>query len=180
MYMKIMAVALVAVLVNQGQGCSAEDDWEAGRKGSDRETVCRNIVFAQGRVTAECSSNGRGWQSSSTFFGDCRGRPIISRRGRLSCGGQWEPENGHPPIRSGAILFEDFNFRGASLPLRDDMPSLSAADFDRRASSIRVREGVWEGCTQENYHGRCWKVTSDQSHFSPPANDQIRSVRRVD
>jgi hypothetical protein len=182
MNLKIIATAaLAAVLISQGQDCSAQDDRDANRPGADRATVCRNIVFADGRATAECSSGGRGWQFVSAHVGDCRGRPILSRRGTLSCGGgRRESEPNDYPARASAILFEDADFRGFSLPLRDDMPALSAAGFDRRASSIRVRDGVWEGCTQENYHGRCWKVTSDQSRFSPPANDQIRSIRRVD
>lgn len=181
MNMKLFAVAYVAALITHADVGSAQKDGDGDRENSHRATVCRNFVLKHGRASAECSSNERGWRSVTAYVGDCRGNPIISRGGALVCGGErWETEDSDHPARVDAILFEDFNFRGASLPLRYDMPNLSKAGFDRRASSIRVREGIWEGCTQENYHGRCWKVTSDQARFSSPANDQIRSVRRLD
>jgi hypothetical protein len=78
-----------------------------------------------------------------------------------------------------AVLFEHSGFRGEALPLRYDIPDLTAFDFDDRASSIMVRRGRWEGCTEPRYRGQCWRVSGDDGGFAPAANNRIRSVRRV-
>ncbi len=52
-------------------------------------------------------------------------------------------------------LYEKTRFRGRMLPLAGDQINLGASGFDDTASSVIVREGTWELCTDVNFQGQC-------------------------
>ncbi len=85
-----------------------------------------------------------------------------------------------PHSHVGIILYQEDNFGGDSREIRDDQPDLDWIHFDDRVSSVEVRHGVWELCTDSHYRGRCITVNHDVAkldrlHF----DDTISSVRRV-
>ena len=82
--------------------------------------------------------------------------------------------------RVGIILYQEDNFGGDSRALADDQPDLGWIHFDDRVSSIAVRRGVWELCTNDHYRGRCITIDHDISRLSRLGmDDQISSVRRL-
>jgi len=52
-------------------------------------------------------------------------------------------------------LYEGESFQGRSLTLRNDFRDLDRTQFNDRASSLVIRDGVWEVCTDAAFHGRC-------------------------
>jgi hypothetical protein len=82
--------------------------------------------------------------------------------------------------RVGIILYQEDNFGGDSRELTGDQPDLGWIHFDDRVSSVEVRHGVWELCTNDHYRGRCITVDSDISKLSRLGmDDKISSVRRL-
>ena len=82
--------------------------------------------------------------------------------------------------RVGIILYQEDNFGGDSRPLTGDQPDLGWIHFDDRVSSVEVRHGVWELCTNDHYRGRCITVDSDIAKLSRLGmDDKISSVRRL-
>ncbi|MDQ2964022.1 MAG: beta/gamma crystallin family protein [Pseudomonadota bacterium] len=52
-------------------------------------------------------------------------------------------------------LYEGENFQGRSLTLRGETRNFDRTTFNDRASSLVVRDGVWEVCTDAYFAGRC-------------------------
>jgi beta/gamma crystallin len=77
-------------------------------------------------------------------------------------------------------VFKQPNFAGGALTLHDDTASLSNRGFQDQISSVQVRSGRWEVCTQPDFQGEC--ATLDRGDY--PALDQrlnhrIESAREV-
>jgi hypothetical protein len=82
--------------------------------------------------------------------------------------------------RAGIVLYQEDNYGGDSRALSDDQPNLGWIHFDDRVSSIEVRRGVWELCSDDHYRGRCITVDHDIARLSRIGmDDRISSVRRV-
>jgi hypothetical protein len=84
--------------------------------------------------------------------------------------------------RIGIILFKKDYFSGDSraLGVHEDAPDLGWMHFDDRISSLQVRRGVWELCTNDHFRGRCITVDHDVAKLGRLGmDDQISSVRRV-
>jgi hypothetical protein len=95
----------------------------------------------------------------------------VRGRGGANAGGY----GGNAPIE----LFEDDEFRGRAYGAEGVVPSLSSADFNDRASSVIVRSGRWQLCTDDNFRGRC--VTLDPGSYRSLSefglNDAVSSMR---
>jgi hypothetical protein len=82
--------------------------------------------------------------------------------------------------RVGIVLYQEDNYGGDSRALTDDQPDLGWIHFDDRVSSIEVRHGLWELCTNDHYRGRCITVDHDIAKLSHVGmDDKISSVRRI-
>jgi hypothetical protein len=82
--------------------------------------------------------------------------------------------------RVGIIVYQEDNYGGDSRMLNDDQPNLSWIHFDDRISSVEVRHGVWELCSDSEYRGRCITVDTDIPKLSRLGmDDKISSIRRV-
>ena len=55
-------------------------------------------------------------------------------------------------------LYENPGFQGRRMTLRGTTPDLDRTQFNDRAESIVVREGVWEVCTDARFSGRCVRL----------------------
>jgi hypothetical protein len=52
-------------------------------------------------------------------------------------------------------LYEGENFQGRSLTLRGEARDLDRTNFNDRASSLVVRNGVWQVCSDAQFRGNC-------------------------
>ena len=76
-------------------------------------------------------------------------------------------------------LFEDDNFRGRAVTVRDTTDDLSRVGFNDKVSSIMVRSGTWDVCTDAGFRGNCRTLTPGEYRSMPGMNDAISSVREV-
>ncbi|GGC96100.1 beta/gamma crystallin-related protein [Undibacterium terreum] len=77
-------------------------------------------------------------------------------------------------------LYEHPGFNGRQVELRDATPSLRNIGFNDRASSMVVRSGRWEVCSDDDFRGSC--AVLDRGEYralDPRLNDHISSVREV-
>ena len=87
---------------------------------------------------------------------------------------------GHAVAHAGEItLFQDDNFKGRAVTLRDTTDDLSQHGFNDKASSIAVRSGTWEVCTDGGFRGNCKTLAPGDYPSMPGMNDAISSVREV-
>ncbi|WP_071324951.1 beta/gamma crystallin-related protein [Janthinobacterium sp. 1_2014MBL_MicDiv] len=86
----------------------------------------------------------------------------------------------HAAAHAGEItLFEDDNFRGRSVTLRETSDNLTPQGFNDKASSIMVRSGTWEVCTDSGFRGNCRTLGPGEYRSLPGMNDAITSVRET-
>jgi hypothetical protein len=77
-------------------------------------------------------------------------------------------------------LFEGPDFQGRRLTVRGTMSNLDRTDFNDRANSIAVREGVWEVCTDAYFKGQCVRLQpGEYRHLRGSLERSISSAREV-
>ena len=85
------------------------------------------------------------------------------------------------PITAAAAeitLFEGPNFQGRSITFTTDDSNLDPTGFNDRASSIVVRDGVWEGCSDAYFQGGCAQfVPGEYPQLDGRLNHSISSLR---
>ena len=81
---------------------------------------------------------------------------------------------------SGAVLYSDAGFSGEGLRIHGAEPDLARLRFNDRASSIVIRSGAWELCTDANFRGRCEIVDVSADRLNAyRLNDNVSSLRPV-
>ncbi len=71
-------------------------------------------------------------------------------------------------------------FQGQSMTTTMALPSLERSSFNDVASSVVVRDGTWEACTETNFRGRCAQlVPGAYSRVDRDLNGRISSVRQI-
>ena len=77
-------------------------------------------------------------------------------------------------------IYKQPNYTGASLTLRGDTPNLTGAGFQDQVSSLQVRSGRWQLCTQPDYNGDCAIVgPGEYPTLEQSLNHRIESLRQV-
>jgi len=77
-------------------------------------------------------------------------------------------------------LFEREGFQGRRMTIRGTMPDLDRTDFNDRASSIIVREGVWEVCSDARFNGQCARLEpGEYADLRGSLDRSISSVREI-
>jgi hypothetical protein len=77
-------------------------------------------------------------------------------------------------------LFENPAFQGRRMMLRGPTPDLDRTDFNDRAESIIVRDGVWEVCTDARFGGQCVRLQpGEYPSLDGSLNKRISSAREV-
>ena len=77
-------------------------------------------------------------------------------------------------------LYEHSGFGGRQVEIRDSVPSLRDFGFNDRASSIVVRSGRWEVCSDDGYGGSCAQLErGEYPQLDPRLNNRISSVREL-
>jgi len=78
------------------------------------------------------------------------------------------------------ILYQDVGFGGDSRPVSDTVADFRSLRFNDSVSSIRIRSGTWQFCSDAGFQGRCMTFDKDVTSLVPmDFNDTISSVRRV-
>jgi Beta/Gamma crystallin len=77
-------------------------------------------------------------------------------------------------------LFEREGFQGRRLTIRGTMSNLDRTDFNDRAESIIVRDGVWEVCSDARFSGQCTRLQpGEYPHLRGSLDRSISSAREV-
>jgi len=75
-------------------------------------------------------------------------------------------------------LFEEPNFQGRSMTFSGEAGNLDPIGFNDRASSIIVRDGVWEGCVDAYFQGACTQLRpGEYPQLDRRFNHSISSLR---
>jgi hypothetical protein len=78
------------------------------------------------------------------------------------------------------IIFKQPNFAGERLTVRDDTRDLANLGFTDQASSVVVRSGRWQVCTQPDLKGDCTVLEpGEYPSLDPRFNHRIESVRAM-
>ncbi|TDM04976.1 MAG: hypothetical protein C4K60_21375 [Ideonella sp. MAG2] len=77
-------------------------------------------------------------------------------------------------------LFQHAAFGGNSVAINGATADLGSLNFNDEASSIVVRIGRWEFCTDANFAGRCMLLGAGRHAVPAQFNDKISSVRPLD
>ncbi|MEC5216042.1 hypothetical protein RCH09_000979 [Actimicrobium sp. GrIS 1.19] len=85
-------------------------------------------------------------------------------------------------VHAGEIdIYEHPDFGGRAIALRDTTPSLGRVGFNDKSSSIVVRSGKWEVCSDDNFNGFCAILDrGEYRRLDGRLNDRISSAREVD
>jgi len=82
--------------------------------------------------------------------------------------------------RDGVVIYSQPNFGGKSVDLKGDAATLASHGIQDQASSLKVRGGKWEFCTQPNFAGDCVTLAQgDYPSLEQRLNHRIESVREV-
>lgn len=83
---------------------------------------------------------------------------------------------GRPAIR----LYQEDNYRGASIEVNGEVDRIKQMRFDDRVSSVRVLSGTWELCEDDVFRGRCITVSRDEPRLDRMGfDDKLSSLRPV-
>ncbi len=78
------------------------------------------------------------------------------------------------------ILYENPGFQGRQMTLRGTTPDLDRTQFNDRAESIIVRDGVWEVCTDARFSGQCVRLQpGEYPSLDGSLNKRISSAREI-
>ncbi|NUZ05986.1 beta/gamma crystallin-related protein [Piscinibacter koreensis] len=77
-------------------------------------------------------------------------------------------------------LYEHDDFRGRQITLRDGMRDLQGSGMNDRASSVIVRSGRWELCSDSGFKGYCQLFDrGEYRSIDGRLNDRVSSAREV-
>ncbi|HEX6705964.1 MAG TPA: beta/gamma crystallin-related protein [Albitalea sp.] len=77
-------------------------------------------------------------------------------------------------------LYQHYNFGGDQLTLRGYAPNLSQYGFNDRASSVVVRSGRWQVCSDSDFKGACVELgPGEYSALDARLTNQVSSAREV-
>lgn len=93
-----------------------------------------------------------------------------------------------PPLRghygaknADATVYLDGQLRGPSLGLNDSIDNLDVYRFNDKITSVDIRQGTWQLCSDANFRGRCQVVDASQGSLKDfRLNDNVSSIRRID
>jgi hypothetical protein len=199
---KIWAAAALAIFA--GAPALAQPAYFAPPPG-DYQRQCTNIRMDGQFLSAICRG-ARGGGPSSINVQSCSTGIFVDDSGALSCIG---PGGGAPPQvrdappgyntgqgqayddrgyrgrgrqdpRTGAVLFERRNWRGAPVQVWGATPDLGRTGLRDRVGSIQLdrRSGPWQVCSDAGNRGRCVTIRDSVSDTrSLGLGDQISSLR---
>jgi hypothetical protein len=85
----------------------------------------------------------------------------------------------HAAVAGELTLFADSDFRGARITLQGDARDLNRINFNDRVSSLVVRSGTWELCSDSDFRGRCAQFGPGEYPVLRNFNDAVSSAREL-
>jgi len=82
-------------------------------------------------------------------------------------------------MRGAVELYGGQDFRGRSVRIENNERDLSERNFDGRASSMVVHDGVWEACTEPAFTGRCQTFRPGEYRYLAGMDDRVSSIRQI-
>ena len=83
-------------------------------------------------------------------------------------------------IAGDATFFSHRDFTGQAMTVRGPAPKLEQIGFNDTASSLVIRQGVWEVCTEAFFRGRCKELQpGEYSSLGVSPSDRIASAREI-
>jgi hypothetical protein len=77
-------------------------------------------------------------------------------------------------------LFSERDFQGEAIMIRGPAPNLERIGYNDTASSLIVRNGLWEVCTDARFEGRCVQLPpGEYSSIGRDLNNRISSLREI-
>lgn len=76
-------------------------------------------------------------------------------------------------------LYNRPGFRGKAILVDNNEPNLRRERFDGRASSLIVRDGVWELCSEPRFEGMCRVYRPGRYEHLAELNDRVSSLRQL-
>lgn len=74
-------------------------------------------------------------------------------------------------------LYESANFGGRHMTVRGNVPNFDNGSFNDRASSMVIRSGFWEVCSDAYFRGNCTRMGPGQYPTLGGMSNNISSVR---
>lgn len=106
-----------------------------------------------------------------------REAPAYVLKGRETRTASASERRGEPP--AALELFASSGFMGRAQAVHRDTHALVETGFDAPASSLVVREGTWQLCTEPGYQGVCRVFSPGRYADLGRMNNQVVSVRRI-
>ncbi|WP_169788092.1 beta/gamma crystallin-related protein [Caldimonas brevitalea] len=90
-------------------------------------------------------------------------------------------DRGHGDRNGDLVLFRHADFQGRSIGLDSREPDLNRFGLNDEVSSVVVRRGVWQLCSDAGYSGTCIELSPGSYPTLRPygLNDTLSSARRV-
>lgn len=125
----------------------------------------------------KCITLGPGRHSIETYFNDA----ISSIRSADGAGGTWSNNGGwsNGNVAGMVSVFEHIDQGGRSLAVNGPMTDLSRNGFNDEISSIEIRQGTWQFCSDADFAGRCITLGAGRHNVDKVMNDEISSIRQV-
>jgi|SRR5436309_6689676 len=77
-------------------------------------------------------------------------------------------------------LFQHRDFSGTGVTVHHEAQDLSATAFNDTATSMVIREGVWQACTEPNFQGQCVQLQPGAyRNLNASLNHSVASVREI-
>lgn len=76
-------------------------------------------------------------------------------------------------------LYSGHDFKGRNVTLHNEVVNFERIDFNDKVSSLRVRHGAWELCTDSEFRGRCRIFEPGEYASLGRENDSYSSARPV-
>jgi hypothetical protein len=125
----------------------------------------------------KCITLGPGRHSIETYFNDA----ISSIRSADGSSGGWNNNGGwNSGNVSGLVsVYEHIDQGGRTLAVNGPMTDLSRNGFNDEISSIEIRQGTWQFCSDADFAGRCITLGVGRHNVDKVMNDGISSIRQV-
>lgn len=119
----------------------------------------------------KCITLGPGRHSIEAYFNDS----ISSIRMADGSSNGWNGGN----VAGVVTVYEHTNQGGRSLAVNGALTDLSRNGFNDSISSVDIRQGTWQLCSDADFGGRCITLGPGRHNMDAVMNDEISSIRQV-
>jgi len=83
-------------------------------------------------------------------------------------------------LAADVTLYQRPNFGGTAVTVHTQSQDLQSTAFNDTATSMVIRDGVWQACTEANFQGRCVQLQPGAyANLNASLNGSVASVREI-